>query len=56
MENAEYAETDKYNIKWKNFVTNRVDTKLLQKEYPDIYASVLKESKVRKFEVKEVVE
>lgn len=56
MENAEYAETDKYNIKWKSFVTNRVDTKLLQKEYPDIYASVLKESKVRKFEVKEATE
>lgn len=54
MENCEYARTERFTIKWKNYQSNRVDTKLLQSEFPDVYAAVLKESKGRRFEIKEV--
>ena len=52
MENAEYANTCGYSVKWKNVTANRVDSKLLKKDYPEIYNEVLKESKSRRFEIK----
>lgn len=51
----EYGYTNKYRIEWKNVSSNRVDSKLLKKDYPDIWAVVAKETKSRRFNIKEVL-
>lgn len=44
---------DNTQIFWKNVLSNRVDSKKLKAEYPDIYAAVVKQSQSRRFEIKE---
>ncbi|CAI3649687.1 YqaJ viral recombinase family nuclease [Clostridium neonatale] len=53
MGNAEYAYAPGYNLSWKNVSSNRVDSKKLKSEYPEIYEKVIKESISRKFNIKE---
>lgn len=40
-------------IIWKNIATNRLDSKKLKAEKPEIYAQYVKQSKSRRFEIKE---
>ena len=46
--------TDKYIAKWTPVTSNRVDTKLLKANYPEIHRECLKESKSRRFSIKEL--
>lgn len=39
-------------VNWTPFTTNRVDNKLLQAKYPDVYREVLKPSTGRRFSIK----
>lgn len=48
--------TDKYRVNWKNYSTTRVDLEELKEKYPNIYNDVLKESKTRRFSIKENTE
>ncbi|MGG7143576.1 YqaJ viral recombinase family protein [Clostridium nigeriense] len=50
---AEYAYAPGYSLSWKNVISNRVDTKKLKAEYPEVYEKVVKESLSRKFNIKE---
>lgn len=53
LKDAESGFAPGYSISWKNVSSNRVDSKKLKVEYPDIYKEVLKESKSRRFLIKE---
>lgn len=50
---SEYAYAPGYSLSWKKVSSNRVDTKKLKAEYPEVYEKVVKESFSRKFNVKE---
>jgi len=39
-------------VTWKTVTTNRLDSKKLQEEHPDIYAKYVKESSHRRFSIK----
>ncbi|MCX4328094.1 MAG: hypothetical protein OSJ45_12470 [Lachnospiraceae bacterium] len=54
MDKAEYAENENFLVSWKNSTTNRIDTKKLKAEVPDIYARFLNTVKSRRFIVKAV--
>lgn len=41
--------TSNYKVTWKKTISNRVDTKLLKEQYPDIYSAVIRESASRRF-------
>ena len=51
--NAEYGHVPGYDLSWKNVLSNRVDTKKLKSEFPEVYEKVVKESISRKFNIKE---
>lgn len=51
--NAEYAHAPGYSLSWKNVSSAKVDLKKLKSEYPEIYDKVIKESKSRRFSIKE---
>jgi predicted phage-related endonuclease len=42
----------KHIVSWKNLTTNRVDSKALSKDHPDLYEKYLKPSVSRRFGVK----
>lgn len=48
------ASNMRYSVTWKNYSTERVDTKLLQAQFPDVYSKVLKSTNSRRFSVKEL--
>lgn len=50
---AEYAYAPGYRLSWKNILSNRVDSKKLKTEFPEVYEKVVKESISRKFNIKE---
>lgn len=50
---AEYASAPGYSLSWKNVSGTKVDSKKLKSEFPEIYGKVLKESKSRRFSIKE---
>ena len=52
MGNAEIAQNDKFYVSWKPVISNRIDTKLLKKEQPEIFKQYQKESYSRRFVVK----
>lgn len=54
MKDAEIGRAKKFQTKWKTTVSGRVDTNLLKEKFPDIYQKVLKESRSRRFSIKEV--
>lgn len=51
--NAEYGYAPGYSLSWKNVSSNRVDTKKLKSDYPEVYEKVVKEILSRKFNIKE---
>ncbi len=53
LKNAEFGFAPGYSITWKNTSRNVVDSKKLKSEYPEIYEKVVKESKSRRFSIKE---
>lgn len=48
---AEVAENERYRVSWKPVTTNRIDTKLLKEEQPEIYEKYQKESHSRRFTI-----
>lgn len=54
MEDAEKADSDRFSVSWKSVVSNRVDSKKLKSDYPDIYKECVKASESRRFTVKEI--
>ncbi|MDY3908716.1 MAG: YqaJ viral recombinase family protein [Eubacterium sp.] len=55
MGDAEIAENEKYRVSWKSNITNRLDSKALKQDYPDIYRKYEKTTNCRRFLVKDVV-
>jgi putative phage-type endonuclease len=51
---AEAGMVDGFIINWKNVSSNRVDSKLLKSQFPEIAEQVTKPSISRRFEIKEV--
>lgn len=54
MDEAEYARNENFLVSWKNSITNRIDTKRLKAEMPDVYERFLNPVRSRKFMVKVV--
>lgn len=54
MEDAEQADSDSFSVSWKSVVSNRVDSKKLKADYPDVYQKCVKSSESRRFVVKEI--
>ena len=54
MDEAEYAENENFLVSWKNSITNRIDTKRLKEEMPEVYTKFLNTVKNRKFIIKTV--
>ena len=54
MEDAERADSDSFSVSWKSVVSNRVDSKKLKADYPDVYQKCVKSSESRRFVVKEI--
>ena len=52
MDDAELAYTDNYIISWKQFEQDRLDTKRLKDENPDIYDTYKKKISSRRFAIK----
>lgn len=54
LKDAETGFVKGYEVSWKPVVSNRLDAKRLKKEKPEIYDEFVKESKSRRFNVKEI--
>lgn len=54
MKEAEYGFIGNYQTSWKSVSTNRIDSKKLKEQFPDVYEKVTKEVQFRRFGVKEV--
>lgn len=54
MKEAEVGFVLNYQTEWKTINSNRVDTKKLKEQFPNIYSQVVKESSYRKFGIKEL--
>lgn len=52
--NAEIGEVGCYRVTWRTIISNKVDNDSLKEQYPDVYKACLKESKSRRFTVKEI--
>ena len=52
MGDSESAVCENYRINWSNVVSNRIDTKRLKEEEPEVYAKYLNASQSRRFQVK----
>lgn len=53
--NAEEGISNNFLVVWRQVISNRVDSKSLKNNYPDVYKAVCKESTSRRFEVKELL-
>lgn len=54
LEDASYGETEKYKVSWIDTVQNRIDSKKLKAENPDIYNGYLNEVHSKRFTVKKI--
>ena len=54
LEDASYGETEKYKASWIDTVQNRIDSKKLKAENPDIYNGYLNEVHSKRFTVKKI--
>lgn len=54
LKDKETGVAGKYKVTWKNQSQIRIDTKLLKQKMPDVYKDFGKESKFRKFDVREM--
>lgn len=52
MGHAEKAENQLFRVSWKAVVSNRLDTKALQQQEPEVYQKYLKQTNSRRFTVK----
>ena len=52
MQDAEIAENDKFFVRWKQSISNRIDTKRLKAEMPDVYQKFCNQVSSRRFLVK----
>lgn len=48
---ADEIRTDNFIIRWKKVVTNRLDSKSLKKDFPDIYKAFTKQSETKRFTI-----
>lgn len=53
-EDAEIAVTPKNIIKWKAITSNRIDSKKLKEEQPEIFEKYVKSNSYRKFKIEEI--
>ena len=49
---AEKAENQLFRVPWTAVCSNRLDTKALQEQEPEIYQKYLKQTNIRRFTVK----
>lgn len=54
MKEAELAENEHFLVSWKSSISNRLDSKKLKEELPEVYQKYLKETGSRKFVIKTV--
>ena len=54
MNETEYAENENFLVSWKNSTSNRIDTKRLKAEMPEVYERFLNTVKSRRFMIKAV--
>lgn len=54
MNEAEYAENEHFLVSWKNSTINRIDTKRLKTEMPNVYQRFVNPVKSRRFMVKAI--
>jgi putative phage-type endonuclease len=54
MKDAEVAFVQNFQAEWKTVNSNRVDSKKLKEQFPDIYKQVVKPSVSRRFGIKEI--
>ena len=52
MGDAEKAENQLFRVSWKAVISNRLDTKALQEQEPEVYEKYLKQTSSRRFTVK----
>lgn len=48
---ADEIRTDNFIIRWKKVITNRLDSKSLKKDFPDIYKAFTKQSETKRFTI-----
>lgn len=51
MKERELAFAGQYKISWKNYSTNRFDSKAFKEKHPDLYKEFLKSSEYRRFTI-----
>lgn len=54
MKDAEIGFVNNYEVNWKTVTQNRIDTKRLKKEKPEVYESFLKQIDTRPLKIKEI--
>ena len=54
LKDATYGFVPGYRAEWKQVTSNRVDTKKLKSDFPDVYEKVLKTSSYRRFGIKQL--
>lgn len=54
LKDAEIGFVQNYQVTWKQFESQRVDTKKLKEQFPQIYEKVLKPSTYRRFNIKQI--
>lgn len=54
LKDAEIGFVQNYQVTWKQFESNRIDTKKLKEQFPQIYEQVLKPSSYRRFNIKQI--
>jgi len=54
LKDAETGFVQNYQVTWKQFESNRVDTKKLKSMFPHVYEQVLKPSSYRRFNIKQI--
>ena len=54
LKDAEVGFVQNYQVTWKQFESQRVDTKKLREQFPQIYQQVLKPSAYRRFNIKQI--
>jgi putative phage-type endonuclease len=54
LKDATYGFIGNYRAEWKQFTQNRVDSKKLKAEFPEIYAKVVKPTSYRKFAINQI--
>lgn len=54
LKDAEVGFVQNYQVTWKQFESNRIDTKKLKEQFPQVYEQVIKPSSYRRFNIKKL--